>query len=288
LTGHSHFIAGINGGIVSTLACHPLGLLRVRYAANDGSLSRPQYKSYWDACRTIVRAQGIRGIYQGLTPNLIAAPLSFGLYFHIYHKIHANFANTSDPNKQFFLQNVLMGCFTGGIVLFVTNPLWVVKTRLCLQYENSTKQYSGMVDCFRKIYKFDGVRGLYKGFVPGLVGCGNGSIQFACYNFLKDYRRASLGLKFNDRLGAMDYLVFSSTAKMFSVLSTYPYQVIRTRLQDHNVKYKGLVDCVVQTWTREGIRGMYKGALMAAIKQTPAKVITFVVYENTKHFLDGF
>lgn len=41
---------------------------------------------------------------------------------------------------------------------------------------------------------------IFKGFVPGLIGTVNGSIQFACYNFLKDYRCASLGLPLDHKL----------------------------------------------------------------------------------------
>jgi len=287
LKDYSHLIGGLSGGIVSTLVCHPLDLLRTRYAANEGHHLRPQYNNYLDACRKIIKAEGIRGIYQGLTPNLIASPLSWGLYFHIYHKIHPYFANTTDPKRQFFLPNFLVGCITGGTVMVITSPLWVTKTRLCLQYENSVKQYDGMVDCLRKIYKLEGLRGLYRGFLPGLLGTVNGSIQFACYNFMKDYRCASLGLGFNDKLGTTDYLFFSSVSKVFSVISTYPYQVIRTRLQDHNVVYTGLRDCITQTWHKEGIRGMYKGSLMAAAKQTPAGVITYVFYEYSRRLAEA-
>lgn len=54
----------------------------------------------------------------------------------------------------------------GILTLIVTNPIWVVKTRLCLQYEsahvNSDKCYKGMVDALVKIYKTEGVRGLYR------------------------------------------------------------------------------------------------------------------------------
>lgn len=61
----------------------------------------------------------------------------------------------------------------GALTLIITNPLWVVKTRLCLQYMNdnsipSSMRYTGMVDALRKVYKYEGVRGLYKVLVQNL------------------------------------------------------------------------------------------------------------------------
>lgn len=55
----------------------------------------------------------------------------------------------------------------GILTLIMTNPVWVVKTRLCLQFDkpnDTSKAYSGMWDAFRKIYGAEGVRGLYKVF----------------------------------------------------------------------------------------------------------------------------
>lgn len=54
----------------------------------------------------------------------------------------------------------------GILTLLMTNPIWVVKTRLCLQYDNSIdinsdKRYRGMVDGLTKIYRTEGIRGLY-------------------------------------------------------------------------------------------------------------------------------
>ena len=60
----------------------------------------------------------------------------------------------------------------GIITLAMTNPIWVVKTRLCLQYglgdvqpasnSSSIVKYNGMIDAFKKITVNEGVRGLYK------------------------------------------------------------------------------------------------------------------------------
>lgn len=54
----------------------------------------------------------------------------------------------------------------GVLTLVMTNPIWVVKTRLCLQYGPETQlpqdRYNGMVDALAKIYRIEGVRGLYR------------------------------------------------------------------------------------------------------------------------------
>ena len=80
----------------------------------------------------------------------------------------------------------------GVVTLALTNPIWVVKTRLCLQYgrdpvanQDPNKVYKGMLDAFRKIASDEGLRGLYKGFVPGIWGVSHGAIQFMAYEELK-------------------------------------------------------------------------------------------------------
>lgn len=169
-----------------------------------------------------------------------------------------------------------------------TNPIWVTKTRLCLQYETkATKKYSGMLDCLRKILKEEGVRGLYRGFVPGLFGTTHGALQFMLYNWMKAWRCESGGLPKDSALGQRDYLVFSALSKTIATTATFPYQVLRTRMQDHNVDSGGVWRTTVDTLRREGIRGLYKGCIMANLRQLPAAVVTFVTYENVRRYIRG-
>lgn len=53
---------------------------------------------------------------------------------------------------------------SGILTLTLTNPIWVTKTRLVLQYsaDPTSKQYKGMIDALVKIYRHEGVPGLYK------------------------------------------------------------------------------------------------------------------------------
>lgn len=62
--------------------------------------------------------------------------------------------------------HMLAASEAGVLTLLMTNPIWVVKTRLCLQYDNKVdasnmKYYRGMMDGLLKIYRTEGFRGLY-------------------------------------------------------------------------------------------------------------------------------
>ncbi|KAI1712153.1 mitochondrial carrier protein domain-containing protein [Ditylenchus destructor] len=259
-SGYEHLIGGLCGGVASTITCHPIDLLKVRYSANEGSAKRPQYNSYMHAVRSIVKSNGIRGLYQGLSPSIIASPVSWGLYFHLYHKVRAQ----CDVFPAFpLVNNLIAGSVTGAIVLAITNPLWVCKTRLCLEYETSaTRKYTGLRDCIRKIYVQEGFYGYYRGFIPGLLGTTNGAIQFALYNYMKDWRCSYLRIPTDSPLDTVDYLY------------------------DQHVNYSGVIDCIKKTIKCEGFTGLYKGMSAAVIKQLPNAIVTYVVYEKVRHLLE--
>lgn len=79
------------------------------------------------------------------------------------------------------------------------------------------------------------------------------------YEQLKNHWSIARGGK--DKLTNMDFLTLSAVSKMFAGSITYPYQVVRARLQtyDANAKYKGAGDVVRQVWAKEGPKGFYKG-----------------------------
>jgi len=66
---------------------------------------------------------------------------------------------------------------------------------------------------------------------------------------------------------------------------TYPYQVLRARLQDQHHDYKGITDVVIKTWRFEGVTGFYKGMVPNLLRVVPATAITFVVYEKLINFM---
>ncbi|XP_054156498.1 mitochondrial folate transporter/carrier-like isoform X2 [Oppia nitens] len=289
---YEHLIAGIAGGVVSTLVLHPLDLLKIRLAVNDGQKVRPNYQGLVNTITTIAKHEGVKGLYRGVTPNCWGAGISWGFYFLFYNTIKSNMtegtSTTLGPAR-----HILAAAEAGILTTTITNPIWVVKTRMCLQYGTiaemqnlpPSKRYSGMVDALRKVYKFEGVPGLYRGYVPGILGVSHGALQFMAYEELKRYYVDKHNLESDGKLGTMAYLTCAALSKLFAASITYPYQVLRARLQDQHSSYNGVIDVIRKTWRFEGIKGYYKGLLPNLIKVTPACALTFVTYEHTINFL---
>ncbi|XP_046992068.1 mitochondrial folate transporter/carrier [Schistocerca americana] len=293
---YEHLIAGISGGVASTLILHPLDLIKIRFAVNDGQTkTTPQYKGLTSAVTTIVQQEGPRGLYRGVTPNVWGSGSAWGFYFLFYNTIKTwiQGGNSKKPLGPFL--HMLAAAEAGILTLVMTNPIWVVKTRLCLQYSEldlsklpDSKRYAGMMDALRKIYRTEGIRGLYRGFVPGIFGVSHGALQFMTYEEMKNKYNNYRNVPIDTKLGTGEYLTFAAVSKLVAAAATYPYQVIRARLQDQHHDYKGSWDCILRTWRYEGVRGFYKGLSVNLTRVTPATMITFVVYENVSYFLLSF
>ena len=79
---YEHLLAGVSGGVVSTLILHPLDLLKIRFAVDDGSVKeRPKYFGLRHAFATVFSQEGFKGLYKGVVPNLAGSASAWGLYF---------------------------------------------------------------------------------------------------------------------------------------------------------------------------------------------------------------
>ena len=156
------------------------------------------------------------------------------------------------------------------------------------------------------LWKTEGLKGFYRGLIPSLFGVSHGAIQFMAYEQLKNHWSTSRGGR--DNLTNLDFLLLSAASKMFAGSVTYPYQVVRARLQtyDADSRYKGVRDVVKQVFQNEGLKGFYKGYVLHLVchvsttnwttaslgpnivRVLPSTCVTFLVYENTKFYLPRF
>lgn len=279
--------AGFVAGIASTLVAHPLDVIKTRLQVDRESPS--QFGGSLRLVRRIVRNEGtVSALYRGLTPNLVGNSLSWAFYFVWYDRIkygirsYRGFDNGGLSYYDFFIASGTAGMLTA----VATNPIWVIKTRMLSTSSSHPGAYTSILDGTRRLYQSEGLLGFYRGLVPSLFGVSHGALQFMAYEQLKIHRGHSLDGGKKD-LGAADFMLLSGLAKVFAGSTTYPYQVVRARLQMYDAEstYKSARDVVAQVWRKEGLAGFYKGLGPNLLRVMPSTWVTFLVYEKSKVLL---
>jgi solute carrier family 25 folate transporter 32 len=129
--------------------------------------------------------------------------------------------------------------------------------------------YTSLIDGGRQILRKEGLAGFYRGTLTGLFGILQGAGQFTLYEEFKgrQLRRHRARGQTRPKLDSVEALWTSGLAKVLSTVATYPYQVVRARLQSYDAdkRYGRMRDVINVTWRREGLRGFYKGYVLPAL-----------------------
>ncbi len=98
---------------------------------------------------------------------MIGSSVSWGLYFFFYERAKLRHLYARDYNPLTPLYHLVSAMEAGTICVFLTNPIWLVKTRLQLQMvekgisiEGANVKYRGVVHTIRTIVAEEGILGL--------------------------------------------------------------------------------------------------------------------------------
>ncbi|KAI9143906.1 mitochondrial FAD carrier protein [Paraphysoderma sedebokerense] len=282
-------VAGFTAGAVSTVILHPLDLVKTRYQV-DTTTKYPKltFTRTLKNLKQIFVRHGVRGLYQGLEPNFVGATVSWGMYFWWYSIIKSRRLKANqevDPSASNLApsEHLIAAAQAGALTSVFTNPIWLVKTRMCIQSAEAPK-YRSLAGALKQIYREEGIRGLYRGFVPQLFGVSHGAIQFMVYEEMKknsaEWKSQNGGTSWLLLGPTAEYIIMAASSKLVATCSTYPYQVIKSRLQDHRglTRYDGVLDTIQKIYRNESIFGFYKGLGANVIRVMPGTCITFAVY----------
>ena len=219
-------------------------LLLQTQAVNEKLVGK-NYKGIVDAFKRIRKEEGRRAFWRGGVPMVLKSI--------IYDDIVS-------PTEYFN--------FLGFVLAY---PLELARTRLAADVGKgkSERQFTGFLDCFRKVYKAEGIQGIYRGFgalsmgimvYKSILSVGSRYL----YPFMDDLPPNSIlshDLKFFASHHREAQLLFTSGFFLY-----YPFDTVSRRLMVQSgrkdVLYTGTVDCFKKIAQNEGLKGFYKGCLI--------------------------
>ncbi|KAG8677380.1 hypothetical protein FPOAC2_03507 [Fusarium poae] len=258
-------IAGAVGGFTSGVVTCPLDVIKTKLQAQGGyaalnkgrHVGHPKlYNGLLGSGKVIWREEGIRGLYRGLGPIVMGYLPTWAVWFTVYNKSKGYLSQHYDNNH---IVNFWSSIIAGASSTIVTNPIWVIKTRLMSQsnirhntqdhhsayYPKATStpttrptlhdwHYKSTLDAARKMYTSEGLISFYSGLTPALLGLTHVAVQFPTYEYLKT-RFTGQGMgesnEEDNTSHVFGILGASILSKILASTATYPHEVIRTRLQ---------------------------------------------------------
>ncbi|XP_065839943.1 tricarboxylate transport protein, mitochondrial-like [Oscarella lobularis] len=159
-------LAGLGAGATeAVVVVCPMETIKVKFIHDQTRSNPPKYRGFFHGVREIVREQGIRGTYQGLTSTVLKQGTNQMIRFFVYNNLKL-YLQGGDRTKDIgAIKTFLIGGLAGAASVFGNTPIDVVKTRM---QGLDAKEYKSTIDCFAKIWKNEGFLAFYKGTVPRL------------------------------------------------------------------------------------------------------------------------
>ncbi|OJJ43482.1 hypothetical protein ASPZODRAFT_74525 [Penicilliopsis zonata CBS 506.65] len=185
-----HLTAAAVAGIATGTATNPIWLVKTRLQLDKSNAAHGQgrqYRNSWDCVKQTVRHEGIRGLYKGLSASYLGVTEST-LQWVMYEQMKMALARREAARLadrthvasvwddiELWGGRVCSAGLAKLVAASITYPHEVVRTRLRQAPTVSIgdgmvqMKYTGLVQCFRTVWKEEGMVGLYGGLTPHLL-----------------------------------------------------------------------------------------------------------------------
>ncbi|KAI9037451.1 thiamine transporter TPC1 [Aspergillus affinis] len=291
-------LAGGIAGLVSRFCIAPLDVVKIRLQLQIHSLSDPTshqyvkgpiYKGTLSTMRSIVRQEGITGLWKGNVPAELMYVCYGAAQFTTYRTTTQALSQLPyrlPPPAESFVA----GALAGGTATAATYPLDLLRTRFAAQ--GPERVYRSLLGSVREIAAREGPRGFFRGcsaavgqIVPYM------GLFFATYESLRPTLAGVQDLPFGSG-DAVAGVVSSVLAKT----GVFPLDLVRKRLQvqgptrslyvHRNIpEYQGVFNTIAMIVRTQGVRGLYRGLTVSLFKAAPASAVTMWTYEESLKLL---
>ncbi|TPX30652.1 hypothetical protein SeMB42_g07889 [Synchytrium endobioticum] len=313
---------GATAGVISRFVIAPLDVIKIRFQLQTATASflvlptttlsnpssvddlrQPKYRGITHAFRTILREEGIQGLWKGNMPAEYLYLTYGAVQFATYAKLDARMKDLDCRlgGSVISLQarTFICGALAGSLATMVTYPFDLLRTRFAVQGEK--KLYRTVPGAIRHIYAREGITGFYRGVWPSALSImPYMGIMFESHRWFKSvFQDVTITpILSKDQSQGLTEMLAGFSAGIVSKAAVMPFDVVRKLLQvqgpDRTVGYvvsnvpkypRPWVACARIIIAQEGALGLYKGLLPSIMKAGPSAAVTFFVFDGCRAWL---
>eukprot|EP00760_Papus_ankaliazontas_P007549 PhM_4_TR13369/c0_g1_i1/m.64862/K05863/SLC25A4S, ANT; solute carrier family 25 (mitochondrial adenine nucleotide translocator), member 4/5/6/31 len=256
-------IGGIAGAVSKTVAAPAERVklvLQSQHAMIKAGRMEHAYSGVISCFRGLHKNEGLLSFWKGNWPNVLRyiPTQAFNFAFRGHFKALFNVDKKRDGEMIWFCSNFLSGALAGTSSMLFTYSLDFARTRLAndVKLNHNERQFTGLIDVFRKTLATDGITGLHRGFCISALGIATyRGFYFGLYDTLKPT------LSPNDTILSNFLLGWTVTSTAGYII--YPMDTLRRRMMmttGESVKFTSSRQCLAYILKHEGYASLMRGA----------------------------
>jgi len=270
------FVAGCVAGFSKIYTGQPFDIIKVRLQSAQGDVK----PSPLTVVKNLIKYEGgPLALWKGSLPPLLGVGATVSIQFGVNENVKKFISQRNGGKKMSFTELFVSGFLAGFANCIVSTPAEHFRIRIQTQSKDAPL-YKGSLDCMKKIYQNNGIRGAYRGLFPTIYrdSFGYGS-YFAAYSILMDW------LAPGQTRREQSYTKIGVAGSLAGILFwglVFPFDVIKTKYQTDNLdkpQFKNMKDGFAKIYNAKGLSGFYQGFLPCFLRAIPVNGAVFVMFE---------
>lgn len=292
IPNYARFIMGGSAGMGATVFVQPLDLVKNRMQMSGVGGAAKAHKSSLHAIASILRQEGVFGVYNGLSAGLLRQATYTTTRLGVFTSLMERF-KSPDGTPPSFIMKCALGMTAGAVGSFIGTPAEISLIRMTsdgrLPVEQQRK-YTSVFNALYRITKEEGILTLWRGCGPTVVrAVVVNAAQLATYSQAKQSLLSTA--YFKDDL--LCHFVASMISGLATTLASMPVDIAKTRIQNMKIvdgkpEYRGALDVFVRVIRQEGIFALWKGFTPYYFRLGPHTVLTFIFLEQFQRLAKSY
>lgn len=275
---------------------YPFDTVKVRLQSQPEHLPL-RYTGPLDCFRQSFQADGLRGLYRGISAPMTGAAVETSCLFFSYRLIQDAVKANLYPGVDQLPFGVLLasGAASGSITSLALTPIELIKCKMQVPMESAGHKAPGPVALIASIFRHEGLMGFWHGQMGTLIReTGGSAAWFGGYEAVSTLFRnhSARPLAATDSLPVHQQMIAGATAGISYNFLFFPADTIKSRMQTEDVSRlpaKGERPTFWTVgralWRQQGLKGLYRGCGITCARSAPSSAFIFAVYEGLRsHF----